>query len=115
MSASTIHDHILVYQFPPLDCTGATQVGLKLLRRIAPENANGPLTWNDTRISFDCGIRFTMFRVSVPAEVRDSLPIPGGYYSRTWVYTSLPIPGKANLALYVNRIEGHRSTCFRNV
>lgn len=56
-----------------------------------------------------------MFRVRVPVEIRDSLPIPNAGYNHSWLYSSIPAPGKTNLVFYVIRIEGHRSAyCWRD-
>lgn len=96
------------------DCSGTTQIGFKLLRRIASERistcpTDDTLPWNRTKVTYDSGIRYKMFRFHVPPEARDSLPIPGGYSNCTFIYTTLPIPGKTNLIMSMNRIEGHRS------
>lgn len=96
------------------DCSGTTQIGFKLLRRIASERIEkrptaDTLPWNKIRTTYDCGVRYKAFRFCVPVEARDSLPIPGGYNSCTFIYTALPIPGKTNLLISMNRIEGHRS------
>lgn len=102
-----------------IDCTGGAQAGLKWLRRIAskPENVmqiqslspSSSLPWDKLRITYDCAVRFIVFRFYVPPEARESLPIPGGYENNVWPYTYTPVAGKERIFFAINRIEGHRS------
>lgn len=103
-----------------LDCTGATEAGVKWLRRIASERVDdeqlrelmpsNALPWEKLRITYDVHVRFIIFRFYVPPEARNSLPIPGGYEKNVWPYTYTPIPGKEHKFFMVNRIEGHRGS-----
>ncbi|KAL5526452.1 hypothetical protein ACEPAF_8175 [Sanghuangporus sanghuang] len=101
-----------------IDCTGASQAGLKWLRRIAtdPVNSNSlqlhapsnAISWDDLRLSYNTHQKYIRFRWPVPPEARDRLPIPGGYNNVPWMYTYFPIPGKEQKLFMFSRVEGER-------
>ena len=97
-----------------VDCTGYSQAGLKWIKKLHAKSAGEAATaaWDDLVPAYDIHSRWKTFIFSVPPELRDRLPVPGGYDNVPWLYTFIPSPGKERKNFVVDKIEGHRSKFF---
>ncbi|KAL5485239.1 hypothetical protein ACEPAI_7881 [Sanghuangporus weigelae] len=96
-----------------VDCTGSAQAGLKWLKRISAasdKTAGGRLALSDPkmRITYYTDQQTRTFYFHVPPEIRDKLPIPGGYDRAMWMYSYTPVLAKCTKSLFLDRLEGHR-------
>lgn len=68
--------------------------------------------FDNLREEYDSMTIFQNFSFHVPVEVRQRLPIPGGYDNATWIYSQVPIPMVEKYLCLFNKVEGNRSTFY---
>lgn len=88
-----------------------TQAGFKWMKRVIPADMSESIDeYYDT---YDPKLLYLTLTVTLPAELRSNSPIPqkihdgGGY-----IYAFVPVPSKDHRLILINKIEGHRSSCF---
>lgn len=88
------------------DCSGASQAGMRWLKRI-PED---PAKIGNYKISYNPRMRYKEFFFEVPLSIRRDLPIPGGYDNSEMILCSLfSSPPKESRTFVMIRADGHRS------
>ena len=65
---------------------------------------------NEKRVTYDPKIRYRMIRVPLSPELRQRLPIPGGYApAKGFLYAYVPHYSRDHRSVTLQLIEGHQS------
>jgi hypothetical protein len=85
-----------------VDCSGPAMVGLKALRRLVNPEAFQTKTYGPK-------IRYATVTFNVKEDIRDRLPIPGGYNTAGWFYTHLSLGVIDRSIIFGAKIEDDQS------
>ena len=86
-----------------VDCSGPAMAGLKALRRLV----NSAEAFQTS--SYSPKIRYATVTFKVKEEIKDRLPIPGGYNNAGWFYTHMSIGTIDRSIFFGARIEDDQS------
>ena len=85
-----------------VDCSGPARVGLKALKRLAGSEGFETKTYSPN-------IRYATVTFKVREDIKDRLPIPGGYSTAGWFYTHLSMGVIDRCIVFGARIEDDQS------
>ena len=85
-----------------IDCSGPARVGLKALKRVVNSEGFATETYNPH-------IRYATVTFKVKADIKDRLPIPGGYQTAGWFYTHLALGVIDRSIVFGAKIEDDQS------
>jgi len=85
-----------------VDCSGPAMVGLKALRRLVNPEAFQTKTYSPK-------IRYATVTFNVKEDIKDKLPIPGGYSTAGWFYTHLSLGLVDRSIVFGAKIENNQS------
>ena len=85
-----------------VDCSGPAMVGLKALRRLVNSEAF-------QTISYSPKIRYATVTFKVKEDIKDRLPIPGGYNTAGWFYTHISLGNIDRSIIFGAKIENDQS------
>lgn len=72
----------------------------------------GSIPFDELKLEYKTRQRYQTYRIFVPPAARPRLPLPGGYDRTGSVYAFVPKPGLEKCLFVMDRVEGHRRTCF---
>lgn len=105
----------IIYTCDLIDCSGNSQTGFKWIRRLQADNGHLPSEeslqrFEEHRVAYDPKIYYATFRIPIPVEMRQRLPIPGGYQpAKGFLYAFVPQPPEEYRTITLVVVEGHRS------
>ena len=85
-----------------VDCSGPAMVGLKALKRLVNSGGFETKTYSPK-------IRYATVTFKVKEDIKDRLPIPGGYNTAGWFYTHLSSGGIDRSIVFGAKIEDDQS------
>ncbi|EGN96341.1 hypothetical protein SERLA73DRAFT_186050 [Serpula lacrymans var. lacrymans S7.3] len=95
-----------------VDCTGASHAGVRMLRHagygFADNYPKGTLPFDKLGVSYDQKMHYVTMELTVPPELGNRLPIPGGYEGRPAIFISVTQGSKDHKTIYWLRVDGNR-------
>ena len=93
-----------------VDCTGSSQAGFKWLRRLYEAQSLDADAYSSLKLTYSMSSAgYSRFRFYVPPELRDRLPIPGGYDKSGMIYSVFPKIGLEKSVVFVQKMQRHCS------
>ena len=101
----------MLTHFNCVDCTGASEAGLKWLRRAGFGTSNHRSDENDVhplqklKITYNSNCHSAHFQYRITPALAKRLPIPGGYYESAAIYSYIPHRNPGGLIIGALRSE----------